>query len=240
MPFQILIPMGGAGSRFSVAGYDKPKPFIKFHNKTMIENVIENLGVDNYYTLITQESHYQNFKEVYDNISNRVLNFNTRLLSGITQGAAESCLLAREYVNQELPLMIANCDQMIDLDMTIFYNWFINSKLDGAIMTFNSQSIKNSYAAIDSNNYVIRTAEKEVISKYATNGIYVWKNCNDFFNAAEEMIGNNIRVNNEFYVAPVFNINISWGQKIGIYHIDGHWPIGTPEDLQIYLDNKGK
>lgn len=233
---QILIPMGGAGSRFSAAGYEQPKPFIEFHGKTMIENVVSNLGHRNHYTLVAQRAHYDSFRSVFDRIAHDVSELSVSLLDGMTGGAAISCLAAKHTVNHDLPLMIANCDQMMDWDEIGFKAWFLDSGLDGAIMTFDSQSPKNSYAEINEQGLVTRTAEKEVISKHATNGIYIWRRAGDFFSAASEMIDRDIRANGEFYVCPVYNINIARGQKIGIYHIgDGHWPIGTPQDLTIYL-----
>jgi NDP-sugar pyrophosphorylase family protein len=237
---QILIPMGGAGSRFSAAGYDRPKPFIEFYGKTMIENVVENLGHRNHYTLVTQRKHYDDYRLVFDRMARDAMELNVSLLDGMTRGAAESCITAKDLVNHELPLMIANCDQMMDWDEIKFKAWFLDSGLDGAIMTFDSQSPKNSYAEINDQGLVTRTAEKQVISKHATNGIYVWRKAGDFFRAAEEMISTNIKQNNEFYVCPTFNLNISWNQKIGIYKLENgcHWPIGTPEDLDLYLTSK--
>ena len=234
---QILIPMGGAGSRFVAAGYDKPKPFIEFHGKTMIENVIENLGYNNRYTMVMQRLHLYDYSQVWERLS--ILtnnNVGVALLDGITQGAAESCLVAKTMIDQELPLMIANCDQMMEWDPIVFKAWFLDSGLDGVIMTFDSQSPKNSYAEVNDQGLVVKTAEKQVISKYATNGIYVWRRAGDFFSAAEEMITKDLRTNGEFYVCPVYNINIERGQRIGIYHIEGHWPTGTPQDLTAYLD----
>lgn len=232
---QILIPMGGAGSRFAAAGFDKPKPFIEFYGKTMIENVINNLGNNNDYFLVTQRKHFTDFKHVFDRIAFQVKSLHVSCLDGMTNGAAESCLAATDLVNHDLPLMIANSDQMMEWNSIEFKAWFLDSGLDGVIMTFDSQSPKNSYAEVNNSGLVVRTAEKLVISKHATNGIYVWRKAGDFFNAAKQMIKNDMRVNNEFYVCPVYNINIEWNQKIGIYHIDHHWPIGTPQDLTAYL-----
>jgi NDP-sugar pyrophosphorylase family protein len=236
---QILIPMGGAGSRFTAAGYDRPKPFIEFYGKTMIENVVENLGYRNHYTLVTQRAHYDEYRFVFDQIAHKVTDLRVVLLDGITGGAAESCLRAEEHIDPRLPLMIANCDQMMDWDEIGFKAWFLDSGLDGAILTFDSQSPKNSYAEVNDQGLVTKTAEKQVISKHATNGIYVWRKAEDFFSAAREMIDLDLKQNNEFYVCPTFNLNISWNQKIGIYKLENgcHWPIGTPEDLTIYLSH---
>ena len=236
---QILITMGGAGSRFSAAGYDRPKPFIEFHGQTMIENVVENLGLDNQYTFVTQRSHYEEYRLVYERVRNKVQKLHVAVLDGMTRGAAESCLHAKELLDPEMPLMIANCDQMLEWNPVVFKAWLFDTKIDGAIMTFESQSPKNSFARLNEDGYVVETAEKKVISPYATNGIYVWKRAEDFISAAEELISRDLRTNNEFYVAPCFNINIERGQKIRIYPINGHWPIGTPQDLTIYLDHFG-
>jgi len=236
---QILIPMGGAGSRFSAAGYDRPKPFIEFHGKTMIENVVENLGLDNHYTLVTQRVHYEEYRLVYERIRSKVQKLSVAVLDTITQGAAESCIRAKDLLDPDMPLMIANCDQILDWNPMVFKSWLFDTKIDGAIMTFESQSPKNSFARLDDNGYVVETAEKKVISPYATNGIYVWKRADDFISAAEELIARDLRTNSEFYVAPVFNINIERGHKIKIYPINGHWPIGTPPDLTTYLDHFG-
>ena len=52
------------------------------------------------------------------------------------------------------------------------------------------------------------------------------------------MIQQNVRVNNEFYVCPVFNEAIKDGKKIKIFEIEKMWGLGTPEDLRFYLENK--
>lgn len=239
---QILIPMAGAGSRFQSAGFDAPKPFIKFNGKTMIENVIKNLGYDNDYTLVVQKTHAIQYEDIFVRIRNDLFHprkLHLHVLDELTQGAADSCLRAiRTNIELNHPLMITNCDQMMDWNPIEFKAWFLDSGLDGAMITFDSQSPKNSYAEIDDNGFVVRTVEKEVISRHATNGVYVWRRARDFVDAAKEMIMTNLRVNNEFYVCPCYNRNISWKQKIGIYPLIGkHHPIGTPQDLVAYLDH---
>ena len=229
--------MSGLGSRFLAAGYSRPKPFIEFSGKTMIENVIENLGYNNDYILVVRREHYIEYADVFTRISQRVSGFDAVILDSVTRGAAESCLTAKNKLDPDSPLMIANCDQILEWNQDDFKSWFFSKDLDGVIMTFDSQSPKNSYAEIDDNGLVCRTVEKQVISTHATNGIYFWKRAQDFISAAEEMIAQDFKTNNEFYVAPAYNFNIALGQKIGVYKIKKHWPVGTPEDLTLYLDN---
>ena len=233
----IIIPMSGAGQRFVDEGYLYPKPFLQFHGKTMIENVLENIGYNNQFILIMRKEHQLKFQHIIDNI-NKVVSTPVIVLTvdTLTQGAAETCLLAKNSINADEPLMIANCDQMFLWNQTDFEEKTKNS-LDGYIFTFfvERNPLGYSYAEVDDNGLVIRTAEKEKISDYATTGIYVWAKAQYFFDAAESMIAKNLRVNNEFYVCPTFNENIAAGQKIGIWPIEKHYPIGTPSDFDLYL-----
>ena len=233
---QILIPMSGAGKRFAEVGYDKPKPLIEFFGKPMVEHVLENLGLHNEFILCVQRAHYDADPTLFVRLRAQVADLKLVFVEQLTQGAAETCLLAREHIKLDEPLFIANCDQMMVWDQDHFEEWFAAERLDGCMFTFFKDTTDYSYVAVDQNGLAWRTAEKQVISTHATTGIYVWARGSDFIWAAEKMIADNVRVNNEFYVCPVYNWNIARGDRIGIYPPQEHWPIGTPEDLDIYIE----
>jgi hypothetical protein len=111
------------------------------------------------------------------------------------------------------------------------------SNCDGGIITFKATHPKWSFAKVDDNGFVTEVAEKNPISDNATVGYYYWKHGSDFVKYAEKMIGRNIRVNNEFYVCPVFNQAIEDCKKIRIFESSKMWGLGTPEDLKFYLEN---
>lgn len=234
---QILIPMAGAGSRFAQVGYKDPKPLIDVRGLPMIRRVIDNLGHDHDYIFVVQKSTLDNYKDRLVEVTQITRSSRFLSTSGLTEGAAQTCLLAKDYLDIHQSLMIANCDQIMDWDHQHFYEWFESTPSDGSILTFNSDSEKNSYVTINQNGWVTDCKEKIVISNLATTGVYVWRRAVDYIWAAEDMILKNIRFNNEFYVCPVYNQNILKGQKINTYHISQHWPIGTPEDLKEYLNN---
>lgn len=232
----ILIPMSGRGSRFTAQGYPKPKPLIEFHGRPMIENVLLNLGKHNRFTLCVLREHYNSSPEVFNRLHGLVSELNIIFVDAVTRGAAETCLLAKGFIHPDEPLMIANCDQMMVWDQADFEGWLAAGKWDGCMFTFFKDDPAYSYVEVDEAGVAVRTAEKQVISPHATTGIYVWTRGNDFVRAAEDMIAKDIRVNNEFYVCPVYNQNIEEGARIGIYQPKEHWPIGTPEDLTTYLE----
>jgi len=232
----ILIPMSGRGSRFAQQGYAKPKPLIEFFGKPMVQHVLENLGLHNTYTLCVLREHYDADPQLFNRLRDMAADLNLVFVDQVTQGAAETCLLAKPYIKPKETLFIANCDQIMVWDQEHFEEWLAAERLDGAMLTFFKDTTAYSYVEVNSDGLAVRTAEKQVISPHATTGIYVWTRGEDFVWAAEQMIADDVRVNNEFYVCPVYNWNIARGDRIGIYPPQEHWPIGTPEDLDIYIE----
>ena len=238
----ILIPMAGAGSRFAEQGYTFPKPLIEVGNKPMIQVVVDNLNIQANYIFIVQKEHYEKYN--LETVLNMVAPGCTIVQTeGITEGAACTTLLAKEYINNEEPLIIANSDQFVEWNSNEVLYAFTTEGVDGGILCFNSTHPKWSYAKLDENGFVSEVAEKQPISTNATVGIYYWSRGSLYVNSAERMIERNIRTNNEFYVCPAFNELIEDGGKVRVKNIaeDGMWGIGTPEDLKHFLANyKGK
>jgi dTDP-glucose pyrophosphorylase len=230
----VLIPMAGAGSRFKQAGYTFPKPLIDVAGKPMIHVVVENLNLEANYIFVVQKSHRKEYN--LDTFLNLIAaGCKIVEVDGVTEGAACTTLLAKEYIDNDEPLMLANSDQYIDWDSNEFMYKMIEQDLDGGIVTFTATHPKWSFAKIDENGYVTEVAEKNPISDIATAGFYYWKKGSDYVRYAEQMIEKNIRVNNEFYVCPVFNEAIKDGKKIKTFNIKNMYGLGTPEDLQYYL-----
>jgi HAD superfamily hydrolase (TIGR01509 family) len=235
----VVIPMAGNGSRFAQAGYTFPKPLIEVDGKPMIQVVIENLNVEANFIFIAQKSHREKYN--LDSMLS-LISPNCKIIEvdGVTEGAACTVLLAKEFIDDDEPLVIANSDQFVEWNSLDFFYKMNEQNLDAGIVSFRSNHPKWSYAKIDENDYVIEVAEKNPISDIATVGIYYWKNGKNFVKYAEKMIEKNIRVNNEFYVCPVFNEAIKDSLKIKTFDIPKMWGIGTPEDLEFFLNNYKK
>ena len=234
----ILIPMAGRGSRFESLGYTFPKPLIEVKGKPMIQVVVDNLNIKAKYTFIVQKKHYVKYNLQY--LLNLIApNCNIVQVDGITEGAACTTLLAKEFINNDQSLLMANSDQFVEWDSNKTLYAFSNSKCDGGILTFTASHPKWSYAKVNKEGFVTEVAEKKPISSNATVGIYWWKKGSDYVKYAEKMIKKDIRTNNEFYVCPVFNEAIQDGKKVLIKEIDnnGMWGMGTPEDLDNFLKN---
>lgn len=230
----IIIPMAGAGSRFGQAGYSFPKPLVDVNGEPMIKLVVDNLNIDANYIFIVQKSHYEKYN--LQHLLNLIAPKCTIVqIDQVTEGAACTVLLTKEYINNDNPILIANSDQFIEWNSTDFFYSVENSICDGSILTFESTHPKWSFVKLDQNNFVSEVAEKKPISNLATVGIYYWSKGSDFVKYAMSMINKNIRVNNEFYVCPVYNEAIQDNKKIKTYNITKMWGLGTPEDLDKFL-----
>ena len=236
----VLVPMAGAGSRFASAGYTFPKPLIEVVGKPMIQVVVENLNVEAHFIFLVQKEHYEkyNLKQLLNLISPGC---DIIQVDGITEGAACTTLLAKELIDNDEPLLMANSDQFVEWNSNECLYAFTADKIDGGIATFKATHPKWSFAKVGDDGFVTEVAEKNPISDMATVGIYYWSHGSDYVKYAEQMIAKNIRTNGEFYVCPVFNEAIQDGKKIRVKGIDKMWGIGTPEDLHYFLENyKGK
>ena len=235
----VLIPMAGAGSRFQAAGYTFPKPLIDVEGKPMIQVVVDNLNIDATFIYVVQKEHRAKYN--LDTLLNLITpNCKIVEVDGLTEGAACTTLLAKDYIDNDAPLIMANSDQFLEWDSNEFMYKMVEQKVDGGIVTFKATHPKWSFAKVDEYGYVTEVAEKNPISDIATVGVYYWAKGSDYVKYAEQMISKNIRTNGEFYTCPTFNEAIQNGKKIKTFNIDKMWGLGTPEDLHHYLENYNK
>jgi dTDP-glucose pyrophosphorylase len=236
-PLTIVVPMAGRGSRFADAGYKDPKPLIPVKGVPMIRLVIENLRPlrPHRFVFICQREHVRAYG-LEAKLSDWAPGSSIVQLDGVTDGAACSVLAAEAFLD-DTPLMIANSDQYLDVSIDDYLSAMAG--LDGLIMTMTASDPKWSFVAVDEQGIATEVAEKAPISDEATVGVYNFARGRDFAQGAREMIARDLRVNGEFYVAPVYNMLIEQGAKIGTYNIGaeacGMYGLGVPADLELFL-----
>jgi len=237
---QIIVPMAGRGSRFASAGYTTPKPMIPVGGRPMIQWVIENIRPQraHQFTFICLAEHLEKYPEVPAELKRICPGCNIVPVRAVTEGAACTVLLAKNFINSDDPLMIANSDQIVDLDINDYLAAGDAPGVGGLIMTFWADHPKWSYCRMRPDNTVSEVVEKQVVSNEATVGIYNFRRGKDFVCAAEAMIVKNLRVNGEFYVAPTYNQLIEEGAKVITIKTGterkGMYGLGVPEDLDFF------
>lgn len=236
---KVLIPMAGEGSRFAKEGYTFPKPLIDVEGKPMIQRVVENLDFDAEYIFLVRKEHLDKYAGLETTLA-RITDGKYKIVEvdGLTEGAACTALLAKEYINNDEDLLIANSDQIIEYS-TENFNYLKNfTAADAIVFAFHAVHPKWSFVKTNSRGVVTEVAEKNPISDIATCGIYWYRRGSEFVSCAETMIQKNIRVNNEFYIAPVYNELIEYGKTLIPFFVHRMHGIGTPEDLNNYLNRR--
>lgn len=234
--------MAGRGSRFANVGYELPKPLIPVHGYPMIRLVINNLRPrqPHRFIFLCLQEHIEKH-EIDCLLKSWEPGCEIVIVDRVTEGAACTVLLAKGLINNDDNLMIANSDQWVDSDINAYLNTMKTKNLDGLIMTMYADDPKWSFVRFDEQAYIKEVVEKKVISNEATVGIYNFRKGADFVAAAEKMIEKGLRVNGEFYVAPVYNELISQGHAIGYFNIgkvgNGMYGLGVPEDLNQFVNS---
>lgn len=237
---QIIVPMAGAGSRFTVAGFSDPKPLIPVHGVPMIKIVIDNLTPDrpHKFIFICQAKHVVAY-ELEDKLNAWAPNCDIVELDGITEGAACTVYAAKHLIDNQHPVMIANSDQYVGVNINAYLQAMDHSRADGLIMTMKANDPKWSFVGFDSRGLIDRVVEKEVISDEATVGIYNFRTGSELVRALESMFDKNLRVNGEFYVAPAYNEMLGQGASVIHYNVgsegQGMYGLGIPADLDLFL-----
>jgi len=232
----VLIPMAGRGSRFADVGYTFPKPLIEVNGKPMIQVVLENLNIEANYTFVVRKEHYEKYSLQYL-LTLIAPGCNIVQVDELTEGSACTTLLAKEFIDNDDPLLLANSDQFMEWNSNECLYAFNADGIDGGILTFKATHPKWSYAKVGEDGFVSEVAEKKPISNDATVGVYFWKKGSDYVKYSEQMIQKDIRTNGEFYICPAFNEAIADGKKFRIKEVDRMWGIGTPEDLTYFLEH---
>jgi dTDP-glucose pyrophosphorylase len=224
--------MAGLGSRFVEKGYSLPKPLIKIFGKPMIQHVVESLNIEGHYIFLVQKEH--RVKYHLDDVLDEVApGCSIVEVDGLTEGAASTTLLAKDLINNDDPLVIANSDQVVEWDWVSFIE--ILNAFDGVTAVFEADDPKWSYVTSCDGVVVDSVVEKQVVSNIANVGIYGWARGADYVAAVEKMITKDVRTNGEFYIAPAYNEAIADGALVSAFRVDAMHGLGTPEDMNEYI-----
>lgn len=233
----IVVPMAGRGQRFVDAGHVLPKPLIPIHGRPMISVVVANLTprAPHRFVFLVRREHLD-AHGLGETLAACAPGAAIVPVDAITEGAACTVLLARDILDADEPMMIANCDQYIDADIDAYVDALGDA--DGLIMTMTAHDPKWSFVRRDETGRVVEVVEKEVVSDEATTGIYNFRRAGDFVAGAEAMIRAEARVRGEFYVAPVYTALAAQGARIVCRGVGrdgaGMHGIGTPADLEAF------
>jgi RpiB/LacA/LacB family sugar-phosphate isomerase len=237
--YNLLIPMAGMGQRFLDAGYNVPKQFIYCQKNQLIDISLDCFDKDDCKLIfIVRDDQIANYS-VDKLLREKYCDYDIEIVSteGLTKGSVCSCLLARNHIDNDIPLFIHTLD--IEFKPHIKPAQVVEGDCDGLIFTFKSNCDNYSYALVE-NGFVKKTAEKKVISDEACVGIYYFRSGSIFCSAAEEMIEKDLTTKGEFYISPLYNILVENKLRIKTKPVEKMYIFGTPSEFEFYKNNVTK
>lgn len=238
---QVLMPMGGLGSRFTKAGYATPKLMIDVDGKPMFMRALDSFKhIQNIEHIFVIRSEHEEQYGLSAQIHGYLPNAKIALLDHDTRGAVETCLVARDLIDDRLPITVADCD--IYFESVGYFDKIAHlaetNKPDGMLLTFSSDDPRYSYVELDADGHAVRTAEKVAISSHAILGGYFFRSGELFKSLADEFLQKGLPENlSEYFMSHLFNILLEHKGIIEIADIDVMHIFGTPEELNAYLNH---
>lgn len=235
----ILLPIAGQAKRFQDVGYSLPKPLIPVTGVPMVklalDSLLPNTNPKDYRLIFVVRSEHEATFDIGGALRHLFRDWEVEIASvdHLTKGTLCSCLEARHLIDRGEPLVIYTPDVCFESDLDLKEH-LVGSGLDGLLLTFKANSPDHSYVAIDERGLATKTAEKVVISNDSLVGVYAFRNGGMFLDYADKAITEGVTVNNEFYVAPMYNLLIADGLKVGVHRSEKMYVLGTPDDLNFY------
>lgn len=238
----IVMPMAGEGSRFKKEGWNTPKPLIELKGIPLFKRAIGSVfieGAPMKYSFIVRQEHIDEYC-IDKQITNILPQANVFSVSKTTRGAVETCLVAEPAIAEDDSIVVMDCDLEFHSKGYLEYIKGIlgtpaSQVNGGALVSFESNLPKYSYAEIDEDGYVKRTAEKEVISSHALCGAYFFSSSKVFLMAAHRLLNEPDFKKPEFYVSLLYNYLLKNGETVKLSRMEEFYSYGTPEELKQYL-----
>jgi NDP-sugar pyrophosphorylase family protein len=236
---QVLIPMGGLGTRFRKVGIATPKPLIEVDGLPMFQRALRSFEPwpgEKSVTVVIRTDDDAEFK-IAERVTDVEPSATVVFLDHNTRGAVETCLEARDRLDPDEPLVIMDCD--IAFESPEYFRALAAAVTaqaeDALLLSFRSSDPRYSFAEAGSDGRVVRTAEKQPISENALMGVYSFASAGVFLEAADRLMERQIGAEMpEYYVSLVFNELIGAGRRVGLVHGD-FYCFGTPEELARYV-----
>lgn len=249
----IIIPMAGAGQRFADAGYKTHKPAIPTTDRRSGRNLpmvvcatMDLPGVESGGKNVTYID--RTFHKT-DGVEAKIAKYYPKAsfitVDKLTEGQACTCLLALDKINNEEELLIAGCDNGMVFNYEAFQK--LTNQCDVMVFTYrhNQAVLENpdayGWVEVGVNNRITGLSIKKAISATPMNdhaivATFWFRHGSDFVKAAEKMITENDRVNNEFYVDEVIKHAIDLGLDARVFEIERYLGWGTPRDYEEYMN----
>lgn len=239
-----LIPMAGSGARFSREEYRQPKPLVSVAGVPMVQRSLSTLPPAKTWIAVCRIEHLQN--AALDEVL-RASDRDVRILpvDRPTEGQVCTCLLARDWLDPAEPLLIASCDAVTVYDEGRYAALTSDPEVDCLVWTFRSHPHANrnpwqyGWVGTTPGGDIRGVSCKVPVSEDSRHnpgivGTFWFRQARFFLEAADALVAQNRRVNNEFYVDSVVEVLLEQGRHAKVFDVQHYVSFGTPDDVRTY------
>lgn len=242
-PLHILMPMAGEGSRFFREGWTTPKPLIMLDGVPLFMRAVGSVAMPHSvplkFSFVVRQEHIDQY-HIDEQIKAYLPSAHIFSVEHTTRGAVETCMMAATAIDDDDAVLVMDCDlQFSSLTFTRDIMSILAksaTQVDGGLLvSFTSDNPRYSYAEVDDNMIVKRTAEKKVISSHALCGAYFFSVGSRFKQVARQLLDEPDFAEKEFYVSLLYNYLLKNGETVRLCMLDDYRSYGTPEELKQYM-----
>lgn len=221
----IVIPCGGAGSRFKKDDITVPKPLIELYGKPFFwwaaQSAIRAFPMKDITFIVLQEhiDEWQIDKKIYEYFPGAKISVLPYQLNGPVYTALSGI---SQFADGD-PIVFQDCDHAMSCE-----NFDIGEDVEAAIMSFKSREPHFGYIKYigGKDTQYAGTVEKNPVSNYAIFGCYYFKNADVFAKAA--VLYFNDGTQKEYYMSGLYNYLLN----VKRIDVKEHFEFGTPDELK--------
>ena len=239
-----LVPMAGAGARFRQEGYTEPKPLIPVADIPMIRRSLDSLPPAKDWIAVCRKEHLEN-ASLMPTLSADRRKVRVVSVDELTEGQASTCLLARDFLEPTKPLLIAPCDTSMTYDGGRYTALTADPDIDCLVWTFRDHPHANrnpagyGWAETTSHGDIRRISCKTPLGEDVRNdagitGAFWFREARFFLEAADALIAQDRRTNNEFYVDAAIQVLLEQGRRAKVFDVEHYISYGNPDDVRTY------
>lgn len=243
-PGAVLVPMAGAGARFSREGYEQPKPLVPVAGQPMVARALKTLPPAERWIVACRAAHLES-GDLEAALRQAGRDVEILPVDRLTEGQASTCLLARDRLDPEAPLLIAPCDTALAYDEACYAALTADPNVDCVVWTFRNHPHANrhprqyGWVQADGDGAVRGIACKaplhdDVRGDPGIIGAFWFRRARFFLEAADGLIAQDRRVNGEFYVDSAIAVLLEQGRRARLFDVDHYLCLGTPDDVRTY------
>lgn len=243
----LIVPMTGISSRFTAAGYDRPKFMLEVDGQLIIDHVIDMYPDWDDVIFICNGRHLDDSRlDLEAHLLRRRPRAKVVRLDAPQKGPGDAVLKVRGLIDRARAVVVNYCDFTVYWDSDILSERLCSGEVDGIIPCYTGfhphRAFSTFYAYVKmEHGRVTDIQEKQPWSdnpaeEFASSGTYAFATGAILLDALDEQVEKKYLLKGEYYLSLTFKPILERGGRVEVLDIEHFMQWGTPQDLEEYKD----